>query len=172
MRVYASSANRSIAIDLTLVLAHFVLAHRGGEESGPVRTGAPTWDMVDRVSSQRSRTPTRQRRTRTEVELARVHERYRVLRWTVCGLGVAAAIAATWLPLQPVTDMVQAVAGQQTDVRVLVQASISIAVALTATAAFTISKLHTQSKELRRLRERITELEGELETRQAQSPRE
>jgi hypothetical protein len=96
------------------------------------------------------------------LDLARIHERYRLLRWLVVSLGVAVAIVSTRVPLEAARPMVEAVAGKQTDVRLLLTASLSIAVALTATAAFTVARIQGQKKEITRLRKRVTELEERL----------
>lgn len=102
------------------------------------------------------------RTSREDLELARIQERYRLLRWIVLSCGVAVAIVSTRVPLEAVRLMVEAVAGKQTDVRLLLTASVSIAVALSATVAFTVARIQAQKKEITRLRNRVTELESQL----------
>lgn len=89
-------------------------------------------------------------------------EQYRLGRLIVVTLGVPTTILSLWLPLQAVREIVEAVAGKTTDISIVVKVTIGVTVALTLTMSAAVAKLITQRRELRRLRNRVSELERRL----------
>lgn len=96
----------------------------------------------------------------TSPELARIAGRYDLARRCVPAL----YIVAFYIPLRAVQPIADAMAGKDTNVSVSIGVSITISVVLSATVVTLLLKSRAQGRELTRLRQRITELEGELES--------
>lgn len=94
-----------------------------------------------------------------EIRLEKVRGRYALLRH-LFSFYSPLSIAALWFPIRATQPIARSLAGHHTDLRV------SIAVSFIATATISLGgvallvKNRAQSKELRRLRERIQELEN------------
>jgi hypothetical protein len=95
-------------------------------------------------------------------ELTAIHEKFKLWRWIVTVVLGPFWIAALLIPLRGVQEIASVVAGKQTDVRVAVTITVGISIALTLTVSSTVYKIIAQRRELKRLRTRIEELEGQL----------
>src|SRR5262245_13161005 len=94
--------------------------------------------------------------------------RFEPLNRLLTAIGIAAVIAAFWVPLRAVAPIVSALAGKTTNVVVTATVSIGITLALGGSAAALIVKDIKKRRELERLRERNIGLERNVATLQTQ----
>ena len=92
-----------------------------------------------------------------EVEIAL--KRYEVFKNAV----LVAWIAALWFPLKAATPIAEALAGNTTNVTLTVTFTLALSVALGSGVFALWNKTKSQSQELKRLRRRCDDLEGELD---------
>lgn len=80
-------------------------------------------------------------------------------------VGRIVLVAAAWAPLSVVASMVEALAGEDTDVSISMTLTITIAVSiiLTGVNGLLLYRLRKQGDELQRLRQAKAELEGRLD---------
>ena len=97
-----------------------------------------------------------------QVQLLEITERYRLRRLLViCGTAVI-GIASLWVPLQAVQPIADALAGQNTQFSLTLKLSIVIGLSVALTGVAGVVKVFLQRGEIRRLRERVSQLEARL----------
>lgn len=103
-------------------------------------------------TNKRTRTP-----SKNEVELEKARLKYGFRKLFIWLIGVPLTIASLWFPLQPVQLMVEALAGEETNIGLSLKITVGLAISLVGIVG--LYKILAQRKELKRLRARIIDQE-------------
>jgi hypothetical protein len=90
-----------------------------------------------------------------------LQQRYALFNILAAAIGVVAVIASTYVPLMAVRPIIEAVAGKETSVDVVVSISVAMSITLSLCLAGATAMVVAQRRLIRQQRSRIVELENQ-----------